>query len=276
MNLRSFRINRCFTLVEVIVTALCLALLITPLLFIFRSGIKISRKGMVQVETILEAKKVLEQVKIDLENLIMDIDEVGASGYTEFDISSFFYKDESNPPFYIYKFYTFTKYGKIEDAVLKGSGTNFTKIFPTIVIYKVEEEKDQSNKNRNFMSYKLVREEILSNEFSSNNLPSRNTVKTLTSNLNYFKISFMKIDNVKYTTFPYFYFAINLQLVNSISNLVQSTNSQITIEDIYKAREKGVVIADFISFAVPEQLKSFSRFPTYRINWYTEVPGQLK
>ena len=69
MNMRhGWHGNRGLTLIEVMVALLCFAFLSIPLWQTFRLGSQSSHRGIMQVETTLEARRVIRQVQDDLKH----------------------------------------------------------------------------------------------------------------------------------------------------------------------------------------------------------------
>ena len=63
VRLKKKRINRCaFTLVELMIAAICLMLILGPVFMMLRSGTNTSLKGMLRIETTLKARNILQQI----------------------------------------------------------------------------------------------------------------------------------------------------------------------------------------------------------------------
>ena len=56
------RRRQAFTLVEIMIVLICTALLMGPIFLVLRSSTKTSLKGMLRIDTTLEARRVIKQV----------------------------------------------------------------------------------------------------------------------------------------------------------------------------------------------------------------------
>ncbi|HQB82717.1 MAG TPA: prepilin-type N-terminal cleavage/methylation domain-containing protein, partial [Candidatus Rifleibacterium sp.] len=63
--MNSNRRRQAFTLVEIMIVLICTALLMGPIFLVLRSSTKTSLKGMLRIDTTLEARRVIKQVYAD-------------------------------------------------------------------------------------------------------------------------------------------------------------------------------------------------------------------
>jgi len=117
-----------FTLVEIMIVLICTALLMGPIFLVLRSSTRTSLKGMLRIDTTLEARRVIKQVYADLKmacfplpyNSVYNFDDV--------------MQVTGTPPHNSYKFYSFPIHQRLNDifaSQLQGSTTAMSPKSPT-------------------------------------------------------------------------------------------------------------------------------------------------
>ncbi len=253
------RFNKGFTLVEVMVVAGCLALLLTPIFFILRSGTKTSLVGMMKIDTTLEARRIIKQVRSDLKLAIIPLSHHWKPGVTIFPSFSDILKEEGTPPNTKYVFYSYPMHHPLYDGggddiihnrnSTKGySPRNISKI-----TYKLE---DSTNPDKPFL--KLIRVE----EFNSNVRE-----KVLSDRVNFFRIRRVPITPGHAKNQDYFF--ITLQLIDSLDSRNFKKIAEADIGKKKASQQSHIVLADFFDIVYPEYFHALWNFPQTNPSWHT-------
>ncbi len=236
--------KRAFTLVEIMIAIMCLAILLGPIYLLLRSGTQSSLKGMKRIETTLEARKVLKQVYSDLKLSCFPMPE---DGYYDFsnsiDISG-------TPPKSVYKFMSFPIHQDYKDIFSnQTTGINFRKV--SNITYRVEDSTDADNPY-----YQLIREE----EFQGK---TRTTV--LSKHVNFFEIKSIVMKAAdKYQ----FYHLITLQLIDATH---PSLMKEKTPGERLDQLDKDVILADYFDIVYPEYFHAAWNQSKFGPNWHTLI-----
>lgn len=237
-----------FTLVEIMIVAICIALLLGPILLTLRSGTKTSLKGMLRIETTLEARRVIKQIHADLKMACFPIPY--ASVYNFGDVMQI----SGTPPTNCYSFLSFPAHEKM-DAIFtnQNSGINFRQV--SEIKYSVEDNGDP-----NKPAYKLVREEKFNGKTNR---------RILSNRVNFFEIKPIMLQPQGKNQY---YYLITLQLIDSVHpSEMKATNpgGKITVT------QQGVILADFFDVVYPEFFHSMWNQVRTNPNWHTPLraPG---
>lgn len=242
-NSKTYRRNG-FTLVEVMIAAICLTIILGPIFMILRSGTDTSLKGMMRIDTTLKARTILQQVYADLKMACFALPY--GSDYT-FDIIM----DKNGlVPNNVYSFMSFPIHQKYNDIFeSQTSGINYR--IPNHVTYRVENGNEQ---NLNFK--KLIREETFE---------GKTTKTVLSENVNFFEIKeiLMEVDGK-----DQFYYLITLQLIDVLhSNDMKDKKSGEKLRE----NQKDVILADFYDIVYPEYFNAAWNDKRLNPNWHTQI-----
>ncbi|GAB4271476.1 MAG: hypothetical protein Kow0029_09210 [Candidatus Rifleibacteriota bacterium] len=240
--------KRGFTLVEIMIVGICLALLMGPIFLVLRSGTKTSLQGMLRIETTLEARRVIKQIHQDLKlacfplpyNSLYSFDDVMTIGGT--------------PPKNTYTFLSFPTHQKFSNIFQnQTSGQNARNV--SEIKYIVEDGTDPDKP-----SYRLIREEKFGGKV---------TRKVLSNRVNYFEIKPMMIQPQGKNQF---YFLVTLQLLDSVH---PSSMKGKTPGSKIMNLEKDVILADFFDVVYPEFFHAMWNQIRVNPNWHTplKAPG---
>lgn len=246
--------RQAFTLVEIMIAAICLTIILGPILMILRSGADTSLKGMMRIDTTLKARNILQQVYADLKMACFPVPY--GSVYSFDDLLD----KKGTVPNYVYSFSCFPihhKYNEIFES--QTSGINYR--IPSQVTYRVE---DGDASNLNFK--KLIREEVFNGKTTKN---------VLTENLNFFEIKeiMMEVDGK-----DQFYYLITLQLID----VLHSNDLKEEFKDKKMGKKldrigdkpKDVILADFYDIVYPEYFHALWNDKKMCPNWHTQLKTQ--
>ncbi len=242
------RRNQGFTLVEIMIVAICLALLMGPIFLVLRSGTQTSLKGMLRIETTLEARRVIKQIHADLKmacfplpyNSLYNFDDVMAVSGT--------------PPMNEYRFLSYPIHQKLSDVFTnQTSGVNFREVAE--VKYIVEDNGDPDKP-----SFRLVREERFGGKTNK---------RILSNRVNFFEIKPIMLQPQGKNQY---YFIVTLQLMDSVHPSEMKGNSPGSkVTDA----QSHVILADFFDVVYPEFFHSMWNQVRANPNWHTPLraPG---
>jgi prepilin-type N-terminal cleavage/methylation domain-containing protein len=248
MTNRKLQLKKGFTLVEIMIVAICLAILMGPLFLILRSGTKTSLKGMLRIETTLEARRVIKQIHADLKlacfplpyNSVYDFGDVMQISGT--------------PPEVSYKFLSYPIHTEIGNVFTsQTSGKNYREVAE--VKYTIEENSDPDK-----ASYRLVREEKFN---------GKTRKQVLSERVNFFEIKPIMLQPQGKNQY---YYLVTLQLLDAVHAKdmeVQITGDKITDQ------VQDVILADFYDVVYPEFFHSMWNQVRVNPNWHTplKAPG---
>lgn len=243
-----------FTLVEIMIAAICLTIILGPILMILRSSTDTSLKGMMRIETTLKARNILHQVYADLKSACF----ISILGEQE----EFCFNDvvaiDGTVPNYIYTFNSFPVHQKYDNIFESpSSGVNYRKT--SQITYRVE-----NGTNANLKFKKLIREEIFD---------GKTTKTVLSENVNFFEIQQIpiSIDNkIQY------YYLITLQLIDVLhaSDLKGKETTSDTGEKLTK-NQKDIMLADFYDIVYPDFFFEAWNSEKSNPNWHTFLKSPL-
>lgn len=245
---KRLKIKKGFTLVEIMIVAICLAILMGPLFLILRSGTQTSLKGMLRIETTLEARRVIKQIHADLKLACFPLPY--NSVYDFGDVMQF----SGTPPEVTYEFLSYPIHAEFEDIFTsQTSGKNFRQVAE--IKYTIEENSDPDKP-----SYILVREEKIN---------GKTRKQILSKRVNFFEIKPIMLQPQGKNQF---YFLITLQLLDAVHPKDmegQTTGDKITDQ------VQGIILADFYDVVYPEFFHSMWNQVRVNPNWHTplKAPG---
>lgn len=236
--------RQAFTLVEIMIVAICTALLMGPIFLVLRSGTKTSLKGMLRIETTLEARRVIKQVYADLKmacfplpyNSTYNFDDVMAVSGT--------------PPFNTYKFLSFPIHQRLGDIFASQlSGVNHRNVAE--ITYRIEKGKDPDNP---FL--RLIRDESFA---------GRVNTRILSDRVNFFEIKPVMMQ-------PYgknqFYFLVTLQLIDALHpSELKGKAAGSKLDEL----QKDVILADFFDVVYPEFFHAAWNQVRFNPNWHSQI-----
>ncbi len=246
VRLKKKRINRCaFTLVELMIAAICLMLILGPVFMMLRSGTNTSLKGMLRIETTLKARNILQQIYADLKMACFKVPDAGIYSFSNILTKS------GDAPNYIYQFYSFPIHQSYSDIFENPTDENAeNNRIPSKITYKIEGES---------APYTLIREETFN---------SKTTSKVLSNNINFFEIKDIGITTEVDSSKMQFYYQITLQLVD-VLHPKDYDNKQ--IGEKLRQNQKDVILADFYDIVYPEFFNAIWNDKRLNQNWHTEL-----
>ncbi len=244
----SYRKKAAFTLVEIMIVAICLALLMGPIFMVLRSGTQTSLKGMLRIETTLEARRVIKQIRADIKMACFPLPY--SSVYNFDDVM----KVSGTTPKNTYTFLSYPIHQKLGNVFeSQTSDKNYRNV--SEIKYIVEENNDPDKP-----SLRLVREERFAGK-------TRKTV--LTDRVNFFEIKPIMLQPQGKNQF---YYLVTLQLMDSVhpKDMKDKTPGSKIVDS-----QKDVILADFFDVVYPEFFHSMWNQVRVNPNWHTplKAPG---
>ena len=235
-----------FSLVEIMIVVICMALLMGPIFFILHSNTQNSLTGMLRIDTTMEARRIIKQVHSDLKLSCFDIpygstytfaDNLGISNYIP----------------NVYVMMTFPVHKKLDNIFSsRSSGKSIRNI--AIVNYHLEPHKDSKKP-----SYNLIREV---------NFKGKVTKRILSKRVNYFEIKPIEIQPP--VGKEQYYYLVTLQLVDAL-NERDFKDKGITKNNKVKKLKNKIILADFFDVVYPEFFHSMWNHIRLNPNWHTPL-----
>ncbi len=238
------RRRQAFTLVEIMIVLICTALLMGPIFLVLRSSTKTSLKGMLRIDTTLEARRVIKQVYADLKMACFPLPYNSIYNFSDV------MQVTGTPPLNSYRFNTFPIHQRLNDIFASQiSGVNFRNV--SEVTYRVEESKNPDNP---FM--RLIRTESFGGKVST---------RVLTERINFFEIKPIMLQ-------PYgknqFYFLVTLQLIDAVhASDMKGRIAGAKLDEL----QKDVILADFFDVVYPEFFHAAWNQTRVNPNWHTQI-----
>ncbi|RCK79454.1 MAG: hypothetical protein OZSIB_0094 [Candidatus Ozemobacter sibiricus] len=244
-----------FTLVEMMIVVACVVLLLAPMLLILRSGAQVSRKGMVQIDTTMQARRILHLIHDDLKNAC-----VSTGNRTWIDFPDLL-QEAGTAPTFQYVFCRFPFRGEISQTV-PAPRSGFSPRRASRVRYTVEKPTGSR-----FLH--LIREETFhpSHPLAAT-FPGGTWRRVLTERVNYFRIQPWEIPDPSQPGSRQFVWWVTLQLVDVDPS---QRTPPAPSGDLWTDRGKGLIIADFYDVVYPEFFNAFWRQPLINRNWHTII-----
>ena len=236
--------KRAFTLVEIMVVFICIALLAGPIFMLLRSGSDSSLKGMMRIDTTLKARIILHQIYADLKMACFELPEEGA----DYSSDKIFTEKKESFPNTLYSFHSFPIH-KDYNEIFENSGyvEDMDYRIPSLITYKLEGDKPP---------FKLIREEKFNGTAIS---------KTLTENINFFEIKELTMLAGGKTNY---YYLITLQLVDVLHS---SDLDGKKVGEKLRQNQKDVILADFYDIVYPEYFNALWNDKRLNRNWHTLI-----
>jgi hypothetical protein len=248
---RLLALRRALTLIEIMLVVLCLFILLAPVLSIFRHGTRSSLKGMLHLETTMEARRILKQVTQDLRHSCfkMDGSQIDFSWSTLLQIGGSF-------PTGTYGMLRFPLVGELDATLPANSlGTAFRRA--SRITYRVQPHPQVPGRRQ------LVREEQYHPDHPmAAKLNGGRRSEILTHRLNLFDIKPEEVSNGKHGMLL---FRVSLQLFDSVQG------AAIAVPGDGPGPE--VVIADFFAVAYSDFYHRLVHRDWFNPNWQTGVVG---
>ena len=235
--------RKAFTLVEIMIAAICLVIIIGPVFMLLRSGTNTSLRGMLRIETTLKARNVLQQIYADLKMACFILPDEG-----EYSFNTILAR-KGDAPNYIYQFYSFPihrNYSEVFESPEAGENTRK----PSLITYKIEGES---------APYSLIREETFNNTTTS---------RILSENINFFEIKDIGITTNVNNSKMQFYYMITIQLIDVLHT---KDYDRKTIGEKLRKNQKDVILADFYDIVYPEFFNALWNDKRLNQNWHTEL-----
>lgn len=245
--------SRAFTLIEMMIVTICATLLIIPALVIFTSGTRTSMRGMARVDTVLEARIIIEQVTGDLK-----------AAYLEFGKKNNFYldyknyvKDSGSYPFVEYQFFRYPRHGNAEDLLQITDSVSRRRL--STVNYRVEAGDD-----KNVPQQKILRRiEVFHPGHPLAEKYPNGLEKVLSRKISFFSIRPYQVED-EYQTL----YSITLQLVDI------APGKSVEIAETGGKLSEGsslISLVDFSSVVYPEFLKNQNAYFYHNLNWFDSL-----
>ncbi|MBF0542883.1 MAG: hypothetical protein HQM08_00545 [Candidatus Riflebacteria bacterium] len=225
----------------------CLMVVMIPLFKILQGGTRGSLSGIMQVETAMEAERILKQVHSDLKNACFET----GDGAIQINLWSMIKESgTAREPTYVFSF--FPVHANVKDIVVE-TPNGFSHRFVNRVTYKVLSDPHSK------IGYKLVREEKFHPRLGGT-IESR----VLSEKLNFFQIQPIEIQTTKGRN--QYFFQVTLQLIDSYTSVPTGFSTNIS-------RSSGIVMADFTDIVYPEFWKSLWNQEFIGRNWHSGIEG---
>lgn len=235
-----------FTLVEIMIAAICFTIIMGPFLLILRSGTNTSLMGVMRNETTEKARAIMKQVYADLKMACFPLGD-GAE-YNFYEIMSI----EGTAPNLTYSFQSYPihqKYSEIFES--PSAGINYRN--PSLITYTIE-----NGDNPELPFKKLIRKETFGD---------KTTERVLSENINFFEIKeiFLEFEGKKQ-----YYYLITLQLLDVLhaSDMKNKKSNEKLTEN-----QKDVILADFYDVVYPEFFHALWNDEKPNPNWHTLQQG---
>ena len=245
-------IRTAFTLIEMMMVVILTAMIIIPLFQTFHAGMKVSLKGMLKVETTLEARRILKKVQTDLQAVCFPMDGREMTFSPESLV-----RVTGTAPTTTYAFYAFPAQGPVDALMTDDAGG--------IVWRNVSEITYSLSLGTNSM-YTLTRSERFhpSHPLASQ-YPGGIRSQNLSDQVNFFAIVPTPFNTPTKSSLT---FRVHLQLVDSVKKgeLVQVVQGNSAAQ-----RLRDGVIADFFSVVNPHFFNRLLNRGWFNPNWQTGI-----
>jgi len=238
-----------FTLIEITVAIACLALLSATTFLLLQAGTRSSLKGMLRLETTLEARKIIRQVYADLKLACFPL-----PYNSVYNFENVMYITGA-PPQNMYSFLRFPTHVRLDEIMTSPhNGVNFRET--AFINYRIDPVSSQTSS-----LLKLTREE---------SFKGQTIRKVLSERVNFFEIKPIMLQ-------PYgrnqYYFLITLQLVDSVD---AGELNRLRVGKKLQNDRSNLAVADFFDIVYPEFFHAAWNQPGINPNWHTQIriPGE--
>lgn len=245
--MRTIRSPKGFTLIELLVAVICLALLLLSAFQIFLTGTRTSLVGMLQVETTMEARRVLRQIHADLKAACMPFDD----GPIEWNLKDLLFSSPDSSGI-TYRFHAFPRHAPLDKTItIEPSGLR--PHLANFITYRLRQKKPGDPRKE------LIREE---RPHPATGQAPRTTV--LSDRVNHFEIQIVDFQGIA----PRSAFFVTLQLVDTID-----TGALNRLDPTSLSKPRGVVLADYSEMVAPTFISSMLAQEGVNRTWYSELRG---
>lgn len=229
------------TLLEMLIVAACVALLVVPIFAVLRSGARTSREGMLRIDTTMEARRVLQQVRNDLKLACFEF-----KPSRSYEFENDMVVESGTAPYLNYTFLSFSPHFDLSNVIPGNSGVLLRRA--ARITYRLEAQTDPQ---KPFM--KLTRVEQHLGE------TVRSTV--LSDRVNFFEIKPLEIRNQ-------WYYWITLQLIDTFQ---RTDTASMAPDRVTSGRGHGFLLADFYDIVYPEYFQAFWNNDRVTPNWHVDI-----
>ncbi len=247
-----------FSLVEILVVIVIGALIILPLGAILRQGTQSSLKSLIQVQTTVNGRLILRQIRNDLEHSCFYSDPATTKALPTLD--SVFSDMSPNSDITRYRFLAFPRQVPVEDAIVRGKDDSAFR-----QVSRITYELRPAGKEELYKELWRVEEYPAGSRAAAENPQGRRSL--LGNRVNSFQII---PQEVSFSGSRHF-FRVNLRLIDAPQgNAQEGEPSQASVENLL-ARSRGYVIADFFDVVSSDFYVHFWNFPGVRPAWNTVI-----
>ncbi len=236
------------TLLEAVLVVSLVVLLLGPIYQVFHHGTRASLRGMLHVETSMEAMRVLRQVSDDLRDSCLPMDE---QGFT-LDFSKMLGTD-GVPPLQSYTFLRFPQHGS-PDQVMQFARQGKASRRASRITYRLEPLSKAGLKHRLIRTERFHPEHPLASTY-----PGGERISILSERVHSF---ILLPDSARSGNRELHFFWVTLQMVDSLSPADE--------ERILQRREQAA-IGDYFDVVYPEFFNAFQNRGFFNRNWHTGI-----
>jgi hypothetical protein len=244
---------RGLTIVEILIVAACLSLILVPVVHVLRAGSKASLKGMVRIETTLEGRRVLQQLRADLKQACFASPNDRPVVFTFDDLL----QRSGSPPTFRYEWLAFPKGGDLAESFRDATNGKALRLVSRVT-YLVE-----GGPPAIAPFFQLVREERFHPDHPQAALfPGGVQRRVLSSRVNYLDIKPHLVDHGGVTGL---FWWVTLQLGDLAGVPAARRN------DPSQWAPSELVLADFFDLVSPEFFRAMMRDPRANPNWHAVI-----
>lgn len=249
------KLNRAFTMMEIMVVVLLSMLVIVPAWRIFKSSSQSSLQGVHQIEMVMEGRRLLRQIHNDLKSACLPM-ENEVQIFTFYDLFNFHAPSQISQAGSSYDFLVFPMHAEIRDAVSEAITSGLSPRYVNRVIYRLEAQRDSP-----FL--KLIREEKTHPGLRGGPAGA----KVLTDKVNFFRIDAVPIQfPVAGGAKDQWFFNVTLQLAQARE---PKDLTKVPSGNTIMNRTQGLIIADFYDVVYSEHFTAFWNQDFMGRNWHT-------
>ncbi len=247
-----------FTLIEIMVVIILLAMIMGPLWRIFSAGTQSSMRGILQVETVREGRQILRQVHDDLKSACLEFTGEGM----DLDFNNVL-KRSGGAPLGTFKLFSFPSHGEVLNGSVPQTTTGKAFRRASEVTYTIE-----TGQGTQHPLLRLIRKERFNPDHPlASQFPSGEYSKVMSERVNYFSID-PCTERVGGRTLNYYW--VTLQLVDSTRpDMLAGTEAGTRLD----APPAKALIADFFDVAYPEYFCGMDNRRGFNPNWHTGIVG---
>lgn len=250
--------DRGFTLIELMVVAICIGLLLGPLWRVFTAGTATSLRGILHAETVREGRTILRQIQDDLRHACIEF--TGAA--IELDVNKVVERG-GTPPLQTFRLLSFPRQGPISGGAVPTttSGNAFRRA--SEIRYRLEAGRDARHPFHRLSRVERYHpDHPMASEF-----PGGEKVTVLSERVNYFDIQpFTETAGGRSVGC----FWVTLQLADAVA---AHALPPVAAGSRRSDGDASTLIADFYTVVVPQFFNDLEHREGYNPNWHTGVVG---